>query len=224
MRWSAWRETRPCFFFTIPAFGEDKVFGEIFPLELEENREKFNQRLPFDYLNAESTDPAIPAQGHLIWAHSEWWQKQFEQHGLVRSEGLEQLVHQYFDEHLFYVRKSFYIFHLDTPQARRRINRLLRNSLTLSKKWKILVQQQEILRRFEEREGRSFIDLAELKSTINHAEVFMIAEAKEQIEKWIWKSPEQKKAGKLMRLFLSRIGKRVYDYYISRFKKSHYRV
>ena len=83
-------EKEALFFFTIPAFGEDKIFGEIFPLELEENRQKFNQRLPFDYLNAESADPAIPAQGHLIWAHSDWWQKQFEQHGLVRAEGLEQ--------------------------------------------------------------------------------------------------------------------------------------
>ena len=44
------------FFFNIPAVGEDDVFGEIFPLELEENREKFNQRVPFDYLNAESID------------------------------------------------------------------------------------------------------------------------------------------------------------------------
>ena len=33
------------FFFSIPAFGEDKVFGEVFPLELEENRGKFNAQI-----------------------------------------------------------------------------------------------------------------------------------------------------------------------------------
>jgi cyclopropane fatty-acyl-phospholipid synthase-like methyltransferase len=215
------------FFFNIPAVGEDKVFGEIFPLELEENREKFKQRLPFDYLNAESIHPAIPANGHLIWAHSEWWQKQLEQHGLVRAEALERNIHRYFDEHLFYARKSFYIFHLDTPQAWRRINRLLRNNLTLFKKWKILVQQQESIRRFEEREGLTVIDYEELKSTINHAEVFMIADVKKQIEQWTWKSLEQKKVGRLVRPFLSRIKRWAYEYldhYIGRFKKSHYRV
>ena len=117
-------------------------------MELEENREKFNHRLPFDYLNAESLDPAIPANGHLIWAHTEWWQKQFENHGLIRAEELERNIHTYFDEHLFYARKSFYLFHLDTPEARRRVNRLSKNSLTLYRKWKLMVAQQELIGRF----------------------------------------------------------------------------
>ncbi len=215
------------FFFNIPAFGEDRVFGEIFPLELEENREKFNQRLPFDYLNAESIDPVIPANGHLIWAHSEWWQKQFEQHGLIRAEELERNIHQYFDEHLFYARKSFYIFYLDSPEARRRVNRLLKNSLTLFKKWKILVNQQEFLRRFENDQGRSFIDRNELKSTINHAEFYMILDMKKHIERWTWKPLQQKKMGRLVRPLLSRIEKRAYDYldgYVRKYKNRHYLV
>jgi SAM-dependent methyltransferase len=214
------------FFFTIPAFGEDKVFGEIFPLELEENREKFNQRLPFDYLNAESKDPAIPAQGHLIWAHSDWWQKQFEHHGLLRAEGLEQLVHQYFDEHLFYARKSFYIFHPDTPQARRRMNRLLSPGLTLFKKWKTLVKQQELLWLFEKEQERPFIDHSELKSTMNHAEFHMVLDIKKQIERWIWKSPDHKKTGHWIRPFLSRLEHWAYqyfDHYLAKHKKRHYR-
>lgn len=224
---TALAEKDTIFFFSIPAFGNDRVFGELFPLEFEENRKKFNKRLPFNYLIVESREPLIPVKGHLICAHSDWWEKQFEQHGLIRSEVLEGNIHTCFDDHLYYARKSFYVFHLDTPQARRRIDRLLRNSLTLFKKWKILVQQQEIIRRFEERERRSVINLEELKSTINHAEVFMIADVKKQIEQWTWKSLEQKKVGRLVRPLLSQIERWAYEYldhYIRRFKKSHYRV
>ena len=141
------------FFFNIPAFGEDRVFGEIFPLELEENREKFEQRLPFAYLNAESIVPPIPASGHLIWSHTEWWQKQFESHGLIRAEELERNIHTYFDDHLFYARKSFYLFHLDTSKARRRVNRLGKKILTLYRKWKLMVAQQELFAVLQETKG-----------------------------------------------------------------------
>ena len=215
------------FLFNIPAIGEDRVFGEIFPLELEENREKFDQRLPLDYLNAESINPAIPANGHLIWAHSDWWQKQFELHGLIRAEELERNIHQYFDEHLFYARKSFYIFYQDFPEGRRRVKRLLKNSLTLFKKWKILVTQQEYLRRFENDRGISFIDRNELKSTINHVEFYMILDLKKHIEHWTLKPLQQKKMGCLVRPLLSRIEKRAYDYldiYVRKYKNRHYLV
>lgn len=171
------------FFFNIPAVGEDKIFGEIFPLELEENRDKFNQRVPFDYLNAESTNPAIPANGHLIWAHTEWWQKQFERHGLIRAEELERTIHTYFDEHLFYARRSFYIFHLDSFKARNRTENLLKNNLTLFKKWKILVAKMKSIQRFEKEQGQAFIDRLELELTVNHAEFYMTLDLKKQIER-----------------------------------------
>ena len=214
------------FFFTIPAFGEDKVFGEIFPLELEENREKFNQRLPFDYLNAEYTDPAIPAQGHLIWAHSDWWQKQFEQHGLVRAEELERTYSPYFDEHLFYARKSFYIFHLNTPEARRRVNRL-KKRLTLYRKWKLLVGLQESIGHFIENQEKSFIDLGELKLTIHHAEFYMIQDLKKRIEWWTGKLLPQAKTGvndQPMPSLLDKLAFKCLDAYIRLSRKRHYLV
>jgi cyclopropane fatty-acyl-phospholipid synthase-like methyltransferase len=172
------------FFFTIPAFGQDRVFGEIFPLELEENRNKFEQRLPFDFLNAESTEPAIPSNGHLIWAHTEWWQKQFEAYGLIRSEALERNIHEFFDEHLFYARKSFYIFYLNSFQARRRVEDLIKEGLTLSKKWKILVARQKAIHRNEMKQGISFIDHQELESTVHHAEFYMILDLRKKVEGW----------------------------------------
>lgn len=215
------------FFFTIPAFGKDRVFGEIFPLEFEENREKFNKRLPFNYLIIESWEPPIPIKGHLICAHSEWWQKQFEDHGLIRAEELERNIHAYFDEHLFYARKSFYLFHLNTPEARRRVNRLLRNGLTLFKKWKILVEQQEYIKKIETQQEKSIIDLNELKLTINHAEFYMVLDVKKQIEQWTGKSMGQKYPGRLVRPLLSRLERWANEYlddYIEKFKKHHYLV
>jgi SAM-dependent methyltransferase len=214
------------FFFTIPAVGEDRVFGEIFPLELEENREKFNQRLPFDYLNAESTVPPIPANGHLIWAHSDWWQKQFESHGLIRAEELERNIHRFFDEHLFYARKSFYIFHRNSRQASRRVNCLLRNGLTPFKKWKCLTRQQELLKLFEKEQGRAFINNQELKSTINHAEFYMVLDMKKKIERRTWKPLRQKKIGRLVQPVMSRIEHRAYavlENYVKKYKERHYR-
>jgi len=190
------------FFFNIPAFGEDRVFGEIFPLELEENREKFEQRLPFAYLHAESIVPPIPASGHLIWSHTEWWQKQFEDHGLVRSEELERNIHHYFDEHLFYARKSFYVFYRDSQKAHHRVKRLLRNGLTLYNKWKLLVEQQEFIQRFEKGKGRSFIDLGELKSTINHVEYYMVLDMEKRIGRLTKVFSWPKKIGALLKPLL----------------------
>ena len=210
------------FFFNIPAIGEDRVFGEIFPLELEENRDKFNRRLPFDYLNAESLDPAIPVNGHLIWAHTEWWQKQFEDHGLIRAQKLEGTIHTYFDEHLFYARKSFYLFHLDTPEARRRVNKLSNNPLTLYKKWNLLVAQQELIGHFMKNQGKSFIDLEELRLTINHAEFYMIRDLKKRIEQWTKGRVITGISSQVMPSLFDKLTNRCLDAYVNLFKKRHY--
>jgi len=215
------------FFFNIPAVGEDKVFGEVFPLELEENREKFNQRLPFDYLNAESTAPPTPANGHLIWAHSEWWQKQFEQHGLVRAETLESNIHQFFDEHLFYARKSFYLFYLNTPEARQRLKKLTQKRLTLHRKWKLLVNLQKFIGLFITGQEKSFIDLKELKLTINHAEFYMVQDLKTRITNWTGKIYPRTKppvSDQAIPTLLDKLTFKYLDAYIRRYKKRHYLI
>jgi SAM-dependent methyltransferase len=86
------------FFFVVPAFGHDRVFGELFPLEFGENREDFDARRPFRYLLAEKVDPAIPASGHLIWAHTEWWEARFAERGLFRDVAAEKAFHRAFDD------------------------------------------------------------------------------------------------------------------------------
>lgn len=112
------------FFFIVPAFGDDPVFGEQFPLEFEENRPEFERREPFRFLVADASVDTVPALGHLTWAHTEWWQRQFESHGMVRLPALERSFHRFFDPFLPHSVKAFYIFRRGTPEAARRAAKL----------------------------------------------------------------------------------------------------
>jgi SAM-dependent methyltransferase len=98
-------------FMVIPAFGVDRVFGELFPLEFEENRDRFDGREPFDYLLVEKLDPPIPAQGHLIWAHSEWWEQRFRDQGWTRAIEVEKVIHSAFDDLLPPSGRALYLLH-----------------------------------------------------------------------------------------------------------------
>jgi SAM-dependent methyltransferase len=113
------------FLFCIPAHGRDRLFGTSFPLEFEENREAFEAGQPFRFLSAEHIDPPIPAQGHLIWAGTQWWEEQFTSHGLVRAESLEAKLHEQFDRHLSASQRCFYLFRMNTSIAEAREAELL---------------------------------------------------------------------------------------------------
>lgn len=116
-------------YFVVPAFGHDDVFGEPFPLELEQNRAAFDAREPFPYLRAERVDPPIPVSGHLIWAHTEWWERAFVKHGLVRVRELEREFHRFFDPIIPASNRCFYVFRRDTREADERV-RALRGTYT----------------------------------------------------------------------------------------------
>lgn len=116
------------FLFCIPAHGQDRLFGTSFPLEFEENREDFEAGQPFRFLTAEHTDPPIPAQGHLIWAGTQWWEKEFTSHGLVRAESLEAKLHDQFDRHLSASQRCFYLFRMNTAESAAREEKLLKES------------------------------------------------------------------------------------------------
>jgi SAM-dependent methyltransferase len=105
------------FFFVVPAFGDDAVFGESFPLEFEQNRAAFEAREPFRFLLAERTSPPIPASGHLVWAHTQWWERTFAAQGLVRLPELERPFHRAFDRALPHSVRSFYLFRRATAAA-----------------------------------------------------------------------------------------------------------
>lgn len=123
------------FYFVIPAYGTDRVFGETFPLELEENREALAQHQPFAYLLADQLEPPIPAMGHLTWSSSRWWEDFFTQFGLVRAVELEKQVHAHFDFVFQASLRSFFIFHMPTPEAKTRADALLQRPFWGIKKW-----------------------------------------------------------------------------------------
>ena len=95
----------------LPAFGEDPVFGPIFPMYLREWHADVALDRSFRLLHADGK--GYPLNGHLIWADSRWWVTQFERHGLRREEAIERAVHERYD-HFFNgyatARKAFYVF------------------------------------------------------------------------------------------------------------------
>lgn len=112
-------------FFIVPAFGNDPVFGEPFPIEFELNRPEFERHLPFRFLLAEKTDPAIPASGHLVWADTVFWEACFSKAGLVRMKSVEHELHRYFDHLLPRSNRCFYLFRRDTAAAAERERRII---------------------------------------------------------------------------------------------------
>lgn len=95
----------------LPAFGDDPVFGQIFPLYLRDWHGDIAQDRHFQLLHTDGK--GYPLNGHLIWADSRWWVTQFERHGLERVEAVERAVHERYD-HFFdgyaTARKAFYVF------------------------------------------------------------------------------------------------------------------
>lgn len=112
------------FYFVVPAFGPDPVFGEQFPLEFEENRADFDARRPFRHLLSDAYKGGVPTLGHLIWAHTDWWQAAFERHGLVRMPDVEAQLHHFVDPLVPHSVRAFYLFARDTPAGRARAGAL----------------------------------------------------------------------------------------------------
>jgi SAM-dependent methyltransferase len=112
------------FYFVVPAFGTDPVFGEQFPLEFEENRADFEARRPFHHLLSDADKGGVPALGHLIWAHTQWWQEAFARHGLIRVPEVEAQVHHFVDPLVPHSVRSFYLFRRDGPAAEARATAL----------------------------------------------------------------------------------------------------
>jgi SAM-dependent methyltransferase len=160
-------------FFIIPAFGEDRVFGEKHPLEFEENRPDFEERKPFKYLMAEKVDPPIPSKGHLIWAHSEWWEDQFKAKGFFRAEELEKGLHRIFNPYLFRAQQSFFVLHRQTEAAAKRVERLCRFHLDLLYLWRTKLHFLRVLQNHEAATGVELIETAKLYAGLDDAGVRM---------------------------------------------------
>lgn len=156
------------FYFNIPAFGDDRVFGEVFPLEYEENRAALAEGRPFAHLLADQVDPPIPVNGHLIWAGADWWEAQFARHGLVRAEELEWRLHTLFDDHLFYAQRAFFVLHR-RGSAAARLAGIAPEALDHLGKAGLLADLLLAVRRFEREQGKPVIEAGKTLLDINHA-------------------------------------------------------
>jgi 2-polyprenyl-3-methyl-5-hydroxy-6-metoxy-1,4-benzoquinol methylase len=127
-------------FTNLPAFGNDPVFGTVFGMDLEEwDRDAAGGRhfslLPVD-------DHGYPWHGHLVWADTSWWVAQFEMAGLKREPGLEQSLHECYDDYMREsspARRSFYVFSHQAEAATvvRLADQIRRSgSRILSEEWK----------------------------------------------------------------------------------------
>lgn len=95
----------------IPAFGKDRVFGEVFPICLESWRTDAAAGQPFRHLQVD--DHGFPMHGHLIWATTDWWEAEFAQVGLRRETRLEVAIQGTYRVHFEQnapARKSMYVF------------------------------------------------------------------------------------------------------------------
>jgi SAM-dependent methyltransferase len=112
----------------LPAFGDDPVFGLAFPLYLRDWYRDVFLGQNFRLLHADGR--GYPLNGHLVWADSRWWVRQFERAGFQRDEAIERAVHARYDR--FFdgyapARKAFYVFARDGAAGTRDaiIDRLL---------------------------------------------------------------------------------------------------
>ncbi len=98
-------------FVNIPAYGKDKVFGEIFPVAYPEWDADITAGRCFRTIPVDSY--GYPKNGHLICGSTAWWVEQFERQGFRRKVDLERALHNKFDAAMDKVspaRKSFYFF------------------------------------------------------------------------------------------------------------------
>jgi len=95
----------------IPAYGQDKVFGEIFPIDLAEWKleaaaGRIFRAVPVD-------DYGYPKNGHIICASSDWWVGRFESLGFRREVEIEIALHERYDaamEKISPARRAYYVF------------------------------------------------------------------------------------------------------------------
>jgi hypothetical protein len=97
-------------FTVVPAFGNDPVFGQVFEMYLPEWDADRAAARPFRALHCD--DAGYPMNGHLVWAHTDWWVAQFEQAGFRRQPGAEAEIQSAYADHFAAepARKSCYVF------------------------------------------------------------------------------------------------------------------
>ncbi|MHB8669179.1 MAG: DUF4214 domain-containing protein [Acidimicrobiales bacterium] len=102
----------------VPAFGDDEVFETVFPTYLPSWDADAAAGRPFSALHVD--EQGYPLHGHIIWAHTSWWQARFRDVGLRRLREVERALHERYDgwiEENVPSRRSFYVFALESEAA-----------------------------------------------------------------------------------------------------------
>ncbi|MFO0600778.1 MAG: class I SAM-dependent methyltransferase [Myxococcaceae bacterium] len=95
-------------FANIPAFGPDRVFGQVFEYYMPDWDQQRDGSSYFKSLHCDMH--GYPVNGHLIWADTIWWEKVFRDHGFTRDVEREKQLHERYNRVLSPARKSFYVF------------------------------------------------------------------------------------------------------------------
>jgi hypothetical protein len=98
-------------FCNIPAFGEDEVFGTVFPLYVDDWVADAAAGRPFSALHVDAH--GYPVHGHLVWADARWWVSRFEAAGLRREIEVERALHERYGAYFAKrspARRAFFVF------------------------------------------------------------------------------------------------------------------
>ena len=108
-------------FANIPAFGEDPVFGTVFPLYVDGWEQDAARRRPFTRIHVDES--GYPIHGHLTWADARWWTERFVAHGFTREPEIERPLHEKYDSYMLRhapARRSYFVFSKAATADRRR--------------------------------------------------------------------------------------------------------
>jgi hypothetical protein len=107
-------------FCNIPAFGEDAVFGTVFPFYVDGWEQQARDGGLLHTLHVEET--GYPIHGHLTWATAPWWVRRFEAAGFMRDVEIERAFHRKYDGYMIKrspARRAYFVFGKPGSAARR---------------------------------------------------------------------------------------------------------
>lgn len=106
-------------FCNIPAFGEDAVFGTVFPMYVDGWEQDAAAGRPFSALHVD--DLGYPIHGHLTCADARWWSERFAAGGFSREIEIERALHRKYDAYMLArapARRSYFVFAKGAPAGR----------------------------------------------------------------------------------------------------------
>ena len=107
-------------FCNIPAFGDDAVFGTVFPYYIDGWPQEASGAGLLRTLHVE--DSGYPLHGHLTWASAPWWVRRFEAAGFTRDVEIERALHHKYDGYMTKrspARRAYFVFGKPGSTARR---------------------------------------------------------------------------------------------------------